>query len=89
MPGPNVVINVRYSTGARDPGHINYTFNDGNGNSFTIGATSRGSLLPDSPYYAFRQGLGGSLGGIGANFSGANDGVIIYGNGNTSIFSQK
>jgi hypothetical protein len=75
MPGPSMVINIRYKdpNNALDPGHVNYTFNDGNGNSFTIGATSRGSLPPDHQFY---QNLGGSLGGVGANFSGQGDGVI-------------
>lgn len=76
MPGPSVVINVRYSTSRTDPGHVNFTFNDGNGNTFTIGATSRGSLAPQGDYAPYRQNLGGSLGGVGANFTGTDDGVI-------------
>ena len=73
MSDPYMVINVRYPTSPQDPGHVNYTFHDGQGNSFTIGATSRGQLGQD---HAYHQGLGGTLGGIGANFSGTGDGVI-------------
>jgi hypothetical protein len=55
-----MIINVGQSdNSASNPGHINYTFNDGNGNTFTVGVTSVGSLPPDHPAYRPSATMGG------------------------------
>jgi hypothetical protein len=69
-----MVINVgRSDNSPTNPGHINYTFDDGEGHTFTIGVTSRGSLPLGHPY----REESASIGGIGyePNFP---DGVLHF-----------